>query len=471
MLDFLKKIEPFLLYSFLGILIALSSLHLFIGYADNGDFTRSVGFIFEKPYGFSAMWPLAGTEEFNRRFQSEWHDKWVFLNSWPDEKHLFSYSSYKLYLLLQIKLSALFLEDARYYSIIAGSLISRIIFLSAFFALFRNVRKTVPVPTFWIFVVLASMVFMAASWTAFLNSFYEDQVAIIFLPVVAFLLYKYNQQHSLKIGFSVLIFATIIGSSKTAFFYFPILATPFVFPIHRGKHAAIMFALAVAICQSITFLPVYFGQYQKVNQYHAVYYGALKCAQQIDEAKNIEAIGNKPVVQECIGVPFFSPAGEACMQKANANYGDVARLIYKYPKVGFKMIAQALSEGSHIDVPILEKKLPGAPDFSNIPIFNLESIIFSHSLNLLVLTITALVFPVLFLASTNNLLVCGAMLKIGLFFSIFGFCQYVTVLGDGFFEITKHLMVGNFSLALSATFLLPGLLLLTATYFQRKRII
>jgi hypothetical protein len=468
MLDFLRKSQTFLVYGFLGVFLALSSLHLFIGYADNGDFTRSVAFIFEKPYGFSAMWPPAETEEFIRRFHFEWHDKWVFLKDWPDESQISTYSSYKLYLLAQVWISALLAADENY-SIIVGSIFSRLIFLSAFLALFRKVGKGAPAPIFWLFMMLASAVATTANWTAFFNSFYEEQIAIMFLPVAALLLYQHSQNPSLRIGWSALACATMIGSSKTACFYLPIMMAPFLFPLYRGKRAALKFALTVALCQSIAFLPVYFGKYKKVNQYHAVYYGALKLARQIDGAENITMIGNKPVVRECVGVPFFDPAGEACLQKTDASYGDVARLVYQYPKIGFAMIAQVFSEGSHIALPILGKKLSGAPDFSGMPIFNVVPRVFSKSFNWVFLVLNIIAFPVFFRAKKTASLACGSMLKPALFLSLFGFSQYAIVLGDGFFETIKHLALGNYSLALSFAFFLPGLLLLGADHFRGKR--
>jgi len=455
---FFKKWQLFLFYCAIGFLVSLSSLHLFVGYADNGDFSRSVSFLFEKPYGFSEFWPLPETIEWKRRFFSEWHDKWVFLPNWPT-KGLVTLSSYKPYLLLQAKLSALLISDQSYYSIILGSIISRFILLSEFFVLFYYVRKSTPAMIFWLFVALASAVFLDVSFTAFLNSFYEEQVAIIFLPAVALLLYKYNQKYSLAVGFSALTFAVIIGSAKEAYFYFPIIIAPFLFPIFRGKYVLAKFILIIAICQSITFLPIYFGRFHKINSYHALYFGALKVAQK-NEAKNIIMIGSKPVLHECIGVNAYQSGGEACVEKTKSSYGDVIKLIYEHPIIGYRMGASLFYEGNNIELKYLGKNISGAPDFSSLPIFKLTSMIFLYSFNLVVLLITFFTLSAFILMKGKDQGTNNSMLKVGLFLSIFGFSQYPIALADGFQEITKHLIVGNYSLALSFVFFMPGFFLL-----------
>ena len=47
---------------------------------------------------------------------------------------------------------------------------------------------------------------------------------------------------------------------------------------------------------------------------------------------------------------------------------------------------------------------------------------------------------------------------VGVFLVIFGLIQYVVALGDGFFEINRHLMAGNFCLSMAFGMLLAALL-------------
>jgi hypothetical protein len=232
-----RQVESLLFYFFLATLFSFSLLHVLTGYADNGDFSRSAGFIFEKPLGFSTMWPSTEAEEWKRRFFTEWHDEWIFLPNWPDPGRLFSLSSYKIYLLIQARLEVLITGDNSRYSIILGSLLSRGILYSTIAVLLIILRRRLPLFAFWLFAIPAAVVFLNAGWIAFLNSLYEEQIAIIFLPILAVLLIRYFLDNSLAIGIALLILATITGSAKPAYFYLPVLTAVFIFPVLDQKFA------------------------------------------------------------------------------------------------------------------------------------------------------------------------------------------------------------------------------------------
>ena len=450
MLKILKKHEPLFFSPLLIIFIALSLLHILTGYADNGDFLRSAGFLFEKPHGFSTMWP-AETEEWKRRFFSEWHDKWVFLPNWPTTKNIFSYSSYKLYLLLQVKLSALITNNASEYSIISGSILSRLIIFLTFASLAHSIRRQLSTFPAWLFVITSGILFIDTNWIAFLNSFYEEQIAIIFLPVLGLLLLKFYKNHTIKIGVVVLLCATIIGSSKTAYFYLPLLVSIFMLPFFAAKKEIIKLLFVALACQAISSTPVYFGKYEKANSYHAVYFGALKVLTK-NEAASIQSIGAKPVLHECIGVPVFGSLGRKCMETADASYGDVLRLIVSRPSIATRMIFNVFNEGEKISLNYLGRSIKNAPNFSDEPIFNLWPKVFAKGFNFI--TLLLLVASVVFLMAKTTIFNKEekAILLIGIFFSIFGFSQYIISLGDGFYEIKKHLAAGNYALALSLPF-------------------
>ena len=176
------RYEPLFFYGYLISFISLSSLHLFTGYADNGDFTRNTAFLFEKPDGFILNWPLPGTEEHKHRFFYYWNDKWLFLPSWPNYFNLNTYSSYKLYLLFQAEVSTLLTGINFYYSIILGSIVSRTLIFISLAGLLFYLRKGLPLWNFWIFTIIISIVLLDTSWMAFINSFYEEQIPIVFFP-------------------------------------------------------------------------------------------------------------------------------------------------------------------------------------------------------------------------------------------------------------------------------------------------
>lgn len=176
------------------------------------------------------MWPAAESEEWRRRFFSEWHDKWVFLQNWPNIENFFSVSSYKLCLLSQAYLSTWISVESSYYSIISGSILSLLILCAVFLLIAHYLRHQISNLTAWIFVAFFGLIFIDSSWIAFLNSFYEEQIAIVFLPLLVFLLLKFRANQSTKTGFWFPLCATFIGSAKTAYFYLPTLS--FLFLIH-----------------------------------------------------------------------------------------------------------------------------------------------------------------------------------------------------------------------------------------------
>lgn len=452
-----KKLEPLFYYAALGIFIALSLLHVLTGYADNGDFLRSAGFLFERPDGFSTMWPAEESEEWRRRFYSEWHDKWVFLPNWPNTDNFFSVSSYKLYLLFQAHLSTLIGGENSHYSIISGSILSRLILCAIFLVIAHYLRHRISNLTAWIYVILFGFILIDSSWIAFLNSFYEEQIAIVFLPVLGFLLLKFHANRSAKTGFWLLLCATFIGSAKTAYFYLPTLSLFFLIPFFSSKKEIIKLILITILLQAVSLLPVYFGKYEKINSYHALYFGALTVLPN-NEASSIQSIGGKPIFHECIGVSVTSPLGVRCMETSNASYTDVVKLIGKHPDVGFRMIFKLFEDGRLTRLEYLGKGIKNSPNFSESTVFNLWPKFFAKGLNYFVL-LALLAFGFLLVAQKS--LVSDkekSALFVGVFFAAFGFSQYIVSLGDGYYEITKHLAAGNYALALSLPFIFAAII-------------
>lgn len=465
-----KKIEPFSYYAVLGCFVALSFLHLLTGYADNGDFSRSVGFIFEKPAGFSSMWPAGGTGEWGERFFSGWVDNWVFLSNWPEIRKLSSISTYKPYLLLQAGLSKLVGGQNADYSVILGSVLSRLILCVVFISAAYHFRRRFSSLPAWIFVALFGVVFVDSAWTAFLNSFYEEQIAIIFLPVFGFLLLRFHENKSARTGFWLLSCATLVGAAKTAYFYLPALSLLFLLSFLSSRKEVVKLTLVAVFFQIVALSPVYFGRYGEINSYHALYFGALKTLSE-DDAASIRSVRGNPVARECIGVSAFDPGGKECMKTLRVSYVDVAALIGSHPSVGAKMLFEAFNEGRVLDLVHLGKKIKNSPNFSDLPVFNFWPKIFKHGLNFFVLLV--LCFSGILLIRRNGFVneKERSALIVGVFLAVFGFTQYLVSLGDGFYEMAKHLIVGNYALALSLPFTFAALASVIHRSFSSKAVL
>jgi hypothetical protein len=251
--------------------------------------------------------------------------------------------------------------------------------------------------------------------------------------------------------------ATFIGSAKIAYFYLSTLSLLFLAPFCSSKKKLIKLILITILLQAVSLLPVYLGKYDKINSYHALYFGALKVLPDT-EASSIKSIGEKPVFHECIGVSAFIPLGQKCMEKSNASYADVVKLIGNHPSAVFEMIHKLFEEGRAIRLEYLGKEIRNAPNFSESPMFNLWPKFFAKGLNYHMLL--ALLAASFLLVKKKSLLSDKekSVLLIGVFFAAFGFSQYIVSLGDGYYEITKHLAAGNYSLALSLPFIFAAII-------------
>ena len=220
------------------------------------------------------------------------------------------------------------------------------------------------------------------------------------------------------------------------------------------------------LARSISFLPVFFGKFGNINQYHSVYIGALTVLDE-DEIREINKIGEKPILVDCIGVEAFMLKGPSCMERASANYSDVIILVYHHPHVAIRMVRAVIEKGKQIEL-YLGKKMSAVANFSDIPLFNLWKVAFSKNYNFAFLLISfTTIFLYIFMKFSDT---SRAMFLTGIFLSFFGFSQYVAALGDGFGAIETHLIGGNYALALSGAFILPALLQVIYETFASRQV-
>lgn len=466
-----QRLELILYYLVISAFCILGLLHILTGYADNGDFSRSIGFIFERPEGFSSLFPPADSTEYKQRFFSSWHDKWIFLPQGLDITQLWTLSSYKIYLLFQVFLSSLISDDELHYSLIIGSMFSRCILYGTFFLSAIYIRKEASKIAGWIFIVFTGFILIDSNWIAFLNSFYEEQIAILFLPILGILLlrlYLNDDAIDVKEICSILLFSVFIASAKTAYFYLPTLLGLFLLPIiHKKK--LITSCLIILLSQSIAFIPVYLGKHENINSYHALYYGALRTIPQ-SELSTLQFIGKKHVIKTCIGIHAFSPEGEKCLQATNTSYSDVIKLMIDRPSTIVKMFSYSLNQGKQTNLEYLGKGISSAPNFAPETIFNIYSKIFSKGINGYLLLAMLPIFT-LSISYIKKGFINGhkkSLIIAGLFFTTLGFSQYIVALGDGYYEMTKHLIIGNYALAISLPFSILSVIYLINAYIKNQ---
>ncbi|WP_242360403.1 hypothetical protein [Anaeromyxobacter sp. SG17] len=427
-------------------LAALSLLHLGTGLADNGDFDRSTYFLLEKPVGFATNWPPYDTPERERRILGEWHDRWELAPDAPRVHPGMTASSYKPILAAQVALDGLVTRD-REYSFVVGSLPLRALLVAGAVALVAAAAAEAPVAG----VVLALLLGLAAletSFVAFLNSAFEDQVAIVFLPLLALLTWRAARERSRWDALAALAVAALVGAAKSAFFYLPLLAAPFLWDALSARTAATR-ALAVAallLAQAVAVVPPLVNRATtRLNAYQALYYGALL---PLSDAELAEVrVRGAPVVRDCIGVrAYVRPEGPACLERAPGSLAAAAGLLATHPRAAAALVARAVAKGADVDLAYLSKRAPSLASYAELFPFRFWTGVF-HRLGRAVLALALLAAASPLLASARR---SGAARAAGLL-ALFGALQYPVSLADGLVETQKHVLVGNYAnvLALS----------------------
>ncbi|WP_242344794.1 hypothetical protein [Anaeromyxobacter terrae] len=440
--------RPVAVGAFAAVLAGLSLLHLGTGLADNGDFDRSTYFLLEKPAGFATNWPPYDTPERARRILGEWHDRWELAAGAPRLHAGMTASSYKPILAAQVGLDRLVTGDGEY-SFVVGSLPLRAVLVAGVVALVATAAAEAPAAA----VVLALLLGLAAletSFAAFLNSAFEDQVAIVFLPLLALFTWRAAAARSRRAALAGLAVAALVGAAKPAFFYLPLLAAPFLWSALRvtttaGRAAAVA---AVVLAQAIALVPPLVNRATtRVNAYQALYYGALLPLSGAELAE--VRVRGAPAVRECVGVrAFVRPEGPACLERAPGSLAAAAAILATHPRAAAALLGRAVAKGADVELAYLSKRAPGRACFAELPPFRFWTGVFRR-LGRAVLALSLLAAASLHLAPAR-VRGSGAARAAGLL-AVFGALQYPVSLADGLVETQKHVLVGNYSnvLALS----------------------
>jgi hypothetical protein len=446
-----------------AMLLGLLAMQMLIGYADNGDFDRSVGFAFEKPTGFHSAWERVEGAGTGDRFQSRWHDRWDLRESFEPIEGRFPRSTYKLYLLAQIEFAALMSGSPKSYSVMLGSILSRALVLIAIVGLFRQIARAVSRAAAVAFLLLASAVILDASFAGLLNSFYEEQMAIVLLPLWAWSLLLFLQKPGTPTSIFVLALSAFLGGAKTAYFYLPVLVLPLILFARVQRGSRLLLCILGVLAQWIAVQPLLTSQYPKTNAYHSMYFGALHDLPPARLAA-LEQEGER-FDRACIGVPAFVDGGADCRDRANVSHFDTLSLLLRNPDLARRMVVTSLRYGTEIRPPYLSQRLEGAPDVSPLPPFNLMRVAFARYWHVVVAAMATLAAALILGGWAGR---SRTVLGVGVALALFGGSQYAVSLADGYYELTKHLLAANYSLALAAAFLIPGLMLVARDAYTSR---
>lgn len=433
-------------------LVLLGALHLDTGYANNGDFARSVGFLFEHAKGFSALYVPDGHPDRDRMFFNAWLDRWIVSKDGPEWRGIGTAPVYKFYLMAQVWLTSWSHGGVELYSMTQGAWLSRAILYSTLVVTVSLFSRRVSMPVLWMLVTAMAWLFLESSWIAYLNSFYEEQMAVMLLPLLALAMAWFVAERGRGGGWVVMLLALLLGWSKTAYFYAPTLAALML--VWVGARSGHRLLLLWLVCQLIAIHPVIVGKYKHVNPYHSVYFGALTTLSP-QELEDITSIGGKPLLKDCVGVAVFFPGGEQCLRQSAVKRLDVLHVIQQQPAVLPRMIERAMQDGREIDMTYLGKAQEGGTTKASWPVFNGWRGLFQQGASCAAFALLAFGLVVMWARGARR---AHPLLVSGVFVLMFGCTQYFAALGDGFYELAKHLSIGNYALSLGSIFVLAGVL-------------
>jgi hypothetical protein len=428
-----------------AILTASSVAHLWTGLADQGDYARSTGFLLDRPAAFAQEVRAARATDRRDRFLSAWHDRWVLRDA-PDWGSLFNASSYKLVLAGQVAFDAALTGD-RVHSLRVGSVPARLVLLASVLGLAALALRSGSLAAALPFVLLLGATALESSFVAFLNSAYEEQVAIVALPLLALVVWRGSLGQARVGGAIGVAVAAIVGGSKAQFFAIPLLVVPFLWPTLRARFGPRRALGLVVAGQLAAAAPLVFNPASGVNAYHASYYGILRAMAPASLAA--ARIGGAPVLAECVGVKAFGPRGEDCLRRAAVGFGDVARLAVTHPRALAAAFGGIVVAGTDLELAYLGKAMPHAPTLAELPPFAGWRALFRLA--------GLAVFPAVILATTLLLRASRAAplagaTRAGAFLGLVAITQYLVALGDGLVEVPKHVLVGNYASALCLSF-------------------
>ncbi|HEY5908844.1 MAG TPA: hypothetical protein VIZ31_12435, partial [Vicinamibacteria bacterium] len=211
-------------------------LSLGIGLADNGDYTRAMGWITSGPATIEPNWPARGSEAFKRRFSTFWIPYWKL--DWPLDPGILT-SNIVLWLPGAVLNWLFYSRKILYLPVL--SLVPRFCLLLLYVGVLRwSGWRDAGRATHWTATLVLGLplafLLMAVDYVRYFNSFYRDTGTMVFL--LAFLVSLVLLDTSPRERRALVLAAvalTLLATAKVANVYWPVLALPFLLLARGGR--------------------------------------------------------------------------------------------------------------------------------------------------------------------------------------------------------------------------------------------
>jgi len=434
-----------------------------IGLADNGDFTRAMRVFTSGPVGFERNWPDPVTErsEWERRFFKFYIPLWRldYPEPWSWRQGFVS-SAYLLWYPGVILNQAVYSRSVLNLGVM--SLPGRAILLAVFGLAILWITRTATSPGARLALTVTlggPLCLMLAStyYVAYFNSFYFESAslvfALLFIAGLVFLMGRSTWPWAVRAAM-MLLAALLVATSKSAYFYWPLLALLGAVLMGRLRHPHISIRwigalIAAAVLLSLLALAITLPDehYLARHNYHRVFLGVLELSHDVEG--QLEALGMSDAIG-CVGVSGWTREGKACMDlvKARLRPWTPVFVVIREPQILWRMLkASADHMQMERDVGKYREGDPRAGETRHIGMVlprlwaELKAGLFPRGYPLLA---TLCAYCVIFALAVRrdgmeaDLGLVGLVCTVGVWADMF-----VAFAGDGFSGLANHLFMSN----------------------------
>lgn len=432
-----------------------------VGLADNGDYTRIMSIVTSGPVGFEHNWPdnVTQASEYDRRFFQSWVPYWKL--DFPRESQPFN-SSYNTSATLLwypgVLMNYLFYSaDTLHLSFL--SLFPRLILIGVLLLLFRRIcahAMASPLEKA-LFCGMIGLCFVlwttTTDYAAYLNSFYFETASWIFLLVFVLCLTAPVRDDSRwrSIGYyACMATLLLLAAAKASNFYWPLVAVPFVLVRFGGKLHSGRFFLKWAVWSvALTSVAYFFTSPPdpgyRINAYHRLFYGVLTFSE--NPSQRLAEVGLADCAMH-VGQANAESSDLTDIAKSHRSalsFSTTLRIIAREPTILWRMAVYAAANMQTASPSYLGQRSANDPSTKSGALANLWSemkLAFFPRGYALYATLFA--YIVLFAAAVRSAAPRRELATVGLLASIACLVDMnVAILGDGRYELVKHLFLAN----------------------------
>lgn len=451
-----------------------------LGLADNGDFTRIMTWFTSGPIGIEPNWPSPNTQEWQRRFFNYWLPYWKL--DFPGKAEMKS-SSLLLWLpgvLLNYYLVSPHILYLHSLSLFPKFLLVLYLLLVFYWIDTSELNNRVKMPLYITVCIPLILMFVNTDYVAYFNSFYCETASIIFLFTFLVSLIFLKRQKTLIGLFAAVVSLLMLSTAKASTFYWPLIAVPFIFSIWGFTRKLVPYlylGLLVLIATALCFISALITrppEYIRINNYYnSLFYGVLTFSH--DPSTRLAELKLSKGIQFIDYSAYTSEGREGIKQYGNRMSPlNTLRVISKEPAIMIK-ITKYIWENMQVTFVKYLGKLP--QDHPKISIHNYSLLnLWSHlkiklfprgdvlGLILLLYTMISIYAIIRTTGISQELGILGLITTIGTIIDM-----YIAVLGDGKWEIVKHLFLSNVLFDLSSIAAINIIVVVSMKFFENHK--